>query len=146
MYIAGPISRGDLARNINQATRAFRELAAAGFAPWCPHWSALSGEVQAGTLGPWAKATAAGCGLSHAEWLAVDLSWVEVADAVVRLPGDSVGADQETAHARARGIPVFGSVAMLVGGWADSLLAHRMHGGEDCPGPTLCEVCDLTGG
>ena len=42
VYIAGPISMGDLAHNLNQATAAFVRLAKAGLAPLCPHWSAYS--------------------------------------------------------------------------------------------------------
>lgn len=127
VYIAGPISKGDLVRNINQATEAFFALARAGLAPWCPQWSCFStgagrGLVAApdGSLGHhvYAVGTAAGGGgLGHADWLDTDLAWVGVAEAVLRLPGESTGADMETAHARACGIPVFDSVA-AVAAWA----------------------------
>ena len=36
----------------------------------------------------------------------LDLRLVERCDVLVRLPGDSAGADREVAHARRRGIPV----------------------------------------
>lgn len=115
VYIAGPISKGDLAHNVNQATAAFKRLAEAGFAPWCPHWSVYSGECNADEMmpHPFAFATVAGCGLSHADWLAVDLAWVEAADAVLRLPGESVGADAECRHAIRHGVNVFHDVATL---------------------------------
>ncbi len=113
VYIAGPVGRGDLAANIQQATDAFRRLALAGLAPICPHWSAFSGPTLVSATGGtvYAIASVDGCGLSHAEWLAVDLALVERSDAVLRLPGESSGADQETEHANARGIPVFDCVA-----------------------------------
>jgi hypothetical protein len=38
-------------------------------------------------------------GFSHAEWIELDLEWVEASEAVYRLPGASDGADQEVAHA-----------------------------------------------
>lgn len=127
VYLAGPISKGDLVANINQATDAFVQLARAGLAPWCPQWSCFStgavrGLVAApdGTLGKhvYAVGTAAGGGgLTHADWLDTDLAWVGVAEAVLRLPGESTGADVETAHARALGIPVFDSVEAVVA-WA----------------------------
>lgn len=115
VYIAGPISKGDLAHNINQASEAFARLAAAGHSPFCPHWSAFSGFAFRGANGDvYGIATAGGCGLPHAEWLRVDLSWVAVCDAVLRLPGESVGADQETAFADMSGIPVFTSESELL--------------------------------
>lgn len=119
VYIAGPISKGDLAHNINQATDAFAKLARAGLAPLCPQWSAYSGEAKLSATGGsvYAVASAVGCGLSHADWLAVDLAFVARSDAVLRLPGESVGADMETALARERGIPVFDSVADVIA-WA----------------------------
>jgi hypothetical protein len=117
VYIAGPISRGDLAHNINQATAAFVELARAGLAPLCPHWSVYSAgpatphpSDRAGHV--YTVGTAAGHpGMEHADWLGVDLLWVAVADAVLRLPGASVGADAEVCEAVRRGIPVFLTVA-----------------------------------
>lgn len=128
IYIAGPISRGDLAHNINQATEAFRALALAGLAPLCPHWSAYSSgaRVAEGTREVYAVATAAGCGLSHADWLAVDLAFVERSDAVLRLPGESTGADLETAHAIAHGIPVFDDIDAALQ-WSRRLDARGCH-------------------
>lgn len=46
--------------------------------------------------------------IDHATWLEQDLPWVEASDIVLRLPGESTGADMETAFARERGIPVVG--------------------------------------
>lgn len=119
VYLAGPISKGDLAHNINQATDAFAALARAGLAPLCPHWSAFSGGAKVSATGGsvYAVASAVGCGLSHADWLDVDLTFVERSDAVLRLPGESTGADMEVAHARDKGIPVFDSVAAVIA-WA----------------------------
>lgn len=100
IYIAGPISRGDLAANIKQATDAARQLIAAGYAPFCPQLTCyLGGDTP----------TVSG-GVSHDEWMEVDLPWVSVADAVLRLPGESTGADMETDLADSLGIPVFHSV------------------------------------
>jgi hypothetical protein len=115
VYIAGPISKGDLAHNINQATAAFVELTKAGFAPFCPHWSAFSGPLSVFPSGSdpdhvWCRAGATPNELKHGDWLAVDLEWVATADAVLRLPGESKGADQEVTEANRLGIPVFASV------------------------------------
>jgi hypothetical protein len=116
VYIAGPISTGDLYGNVAQATKVFRDLVDIGVAPWCPHWSVFSGELYVDPEGDaedgnvWTTARVNGCGLTHKQWLDVDLAWVEAADAVLRLPGESKGADAEVARAREVGIPVFYSV------------------------------------
>jgi len=124
VYLAGPISKGDLLHNVNQATRAFTVLAKSGCAPWCPAWSVYSKpafrDCLPGGSGPavLCEATAQGNSLmSHDDWLGVDLAWVAVADAVLRLPGESIGADREVAEARRLGIPVFDSVEAVVA-WA----------------------------
>ena len=47
--------------------------------------------------------------------MAIELPWVAVADALLRLPGESVGADIEVGEARRLGIPVFAAIADLAG-------------------------------
>lgn len=130
VYIAGPISKGDLLHNVNQATEAFIALAKAGCAPMCPHWSvyakpafrAWTPDVRiddgAERQGRYrftddfrpvlCEATREGnLELAHADWLGIDLAWVDVCDCLVRLPGESKGADMEVARAMERGVPVF---------------------------------------
>ncbi len=116
IYIAGPITKGDLVDNINQASQTFERLTLAGLNPFCPHWSCFSGpatrEVITTDDGGQYAAVVAPAGaqptsLTHADWLRVDLAYVAVCDAVFRLPGESKGADQETAFARENRIPVF---------------------------------------
>lgn len=128
VYIAGPISKGCLLSNVNQATAAFVALAKLGFAPLCPHWSVYSkpaerrdiyvernGRPSFAGSEVFCVATAMGNDdMVHADWMGVDLPWVAVADAVLRLPGESTGADLETAHAARLGVPVFGTVEELV--------------------------------
>lgn len=48
-----------------------------------------------------------GHNISWETWIASDLAFIEVCDLIVRLPGESKGADLEVAHATERGIPVF---------------------------------------
>ena len=121
VYIAGPITKGDLCHNVNQATAAFIALATAGFAPMCPHWSVYSKPAAesespwGGTTGRvWCEATAAGNDvMAYADWLGIGLAWVKRSDALLRLPGESTGADMETACAREHGVPVFDSLEAL---------------------------------
>jgi len=49
-------------------------------------------------------------------WMAVGLAWLRTCDAVLRLPGESPGADREVEVARILEIPVFYSVEELVEG------------------------------
>jgi len=47
-------------------------------------------------------------------WTALDMEWVRRCDAVLRLPGDSRGADAEVKLAKECGIPVFYSINELL--------------------------------
>jgi hypothetical protein len=117
VYIAGPISKGDLAHNVNQATEAFIALAKAGFAPLCPHWSAYCKPAIFQGLEVWCQATTFGStDMTHDDWLGIDLPWVDVCHAVLLLPGESKGADIEVAEAKRLGIPVFCSIPELIEG------------------------------
>ncbi len=87
-------------------------------------WSCFSGSARRdeewdhpGVIGN--ADPAGGLNLTHTDWLAIDLKWVEVADAVLRLPGESKGADMETHHARLHGIPVFTDVLDVLC-WAEN--------------------------
>lgn len=111
-YIAGPISNGDLCENVNRATAAFLALAKAGCAPMCPHWSCFSGPMHEAESDCWPRvyfafASSQPNELTHADWMGICLEWVDVCDFVVRLPGESKGADMEVARATERGIKVF---------------------------------------
>jgi nucleoside 2-deoxyribosyltransferase len=123
VYLAGPISRGDLADNVNQATAAYIALASAGVAPFCPQWSVYASECTRVPV-PTGEPGIVVCygeplpnDLTHADWLAVDFAWVEAADAVLRLPGASAGADREVEWATLLGIPVFRTVTQVIA-WA----------------------------
>lgn len=100
VYISGPITRGDRNWNVYQAFNAQRLLMRAGFAPLNP---------MASCCFPFAWEP----DFPHELWMETDLPWVEVADAVLRLPGESQGADAECAFAREKGIPVYDSLAYL---------------------------------
>lgn len=99
IYIAGPISKGDRAHNLKQATDAARTLIDLGFAPLCPH---LTMHLE------WAFE------VDHPTWIEVDLAWLSQADAALRLPGESLGADAEESFALESGIPVFTTIEELL--------------------------------
>jgi hypothetical protein len=91
VYIAGPYTKGDVALNVAAAIDAADKLANAGHYPYLPHlthfWHMLRPRP-------------------YREWLKLDAAWIPFCEAVVRLPGESTGADSECAKARLLGIPV----------------------------------------
>jgi len=101
VYIAGPITLGDRAHNLKQAQEAHIELLQAGFSVCNP---ILTMEIP----GCW--------DIPHAVWMEADLPWVKHAEAVLRLPGKSIGADEECVFAKNHNIPVFYSIAALIEG------------------------------
>lgn len=104
IYIAGPITKGDLRTNIRRACETMEILLKEGYAPFCPQLSCYMGGDTPEVLP---------CGTSHGDWVGMDLPWVEVSEALLRLEGESKGADMEVIHAKLRGIPVFHSLAEL---------------------------------
>lgn len=99
VYIAGPITRtdyyGSQFANVRAGIRAGERLLAAGHAPYVPHLNFIWEMMHPHE--------------TH-HWYALDNKWIEVCDALVRLPGDSPGADAEVALAERLGIPVYQGV------------------------------------
>jgi hypothetical protein len=58
--------------------------------------------------------------MPEADWYAFDLDQLAHCDAVLRLPGESQGADAEVAFAEEHGLPVFGDVEALLG-WVEEV-------------------------
>lgn len=90
VYIAGPYTGGQWGENIQNAVIAGQTVYEVGHIPFIPHtmtglWSAL---------------------YPNNRWITFDLKWVEVCDALIRLPGESEGADSEVRFARHNDIPV----------------------------------------
>jgi hypothetical protein len=98
IYIAGPITKGMWDENIGKAIEVYHELLDLGFAPYLPHLNFF-------------------CALTRRrvknDWMRQDLVWLKLCNAVLRLPGESEGADLECQIANARGIPVFTSIKKL---------------------------------
>lgn len=102
VYIAAPYTSPDPAVNTAIAMAMWHHLRDLGFSPFCPH---LSHFLHIHKARP------------YQEWLDYDNEWIEVCDVLLRLPGDSSGADDEITLALNLDIPVCYSV--------DSLLAWR---------------------
>lgn len=98
IYIAGPYSVGDTAVNVRNAILAADLVAAKGYVPYVPH-----------VLHFWHLV------LPHDYefWTTLDFAWLKRCDAVLRLPGVSLGADTEVALASLWGMPIYFNVEEL---------------------------------
>jgi len=98
VYVAGPYTKPDPGLNTHQSILVATQLLDAGFAPFLPHLSLF-----------WHCCTPR----PYETWLQYDFVWVAKCDAVLRIPGDSPGADREVELANSLGIPVFFDIESL---------------------------------
>lgn len=102
VYVSGPYSHPDPGENTRKAIEAGEALLNAGYRVFVPHLSHFWHQQFPKSWG---------------EWMAIDLAWIDVCDLLVRLPGESKGADIEVERAFANGIPVYmGLDALLAPG------------------------------
>lgn len=99
VYIAGPYSKPDPCENTHRAIEIANSIwNLPGLVPVVPHlthfWHTMTPKP-------------------YREWLAYDLQIMRRCDVVLRIPGDSAGADDEVADAERHGIPVVYSPAEL---------------------------------
>ncbi len=99
VYLSGPITLGDREHNFQQAAAAQKRLMAAGH-------SVINPMLTMRLPGAWE--------IPHAQWIAHDLPIIERCDAVVRLPGPSIGADTECQFALDNNIPVLDDLDQLL--------------------------------
>jgi len=92
IYIASPYTKGDVAVNVRANIDAANEVALMGFVPFAPllthYWHIIHPQP-------------------YEFWCQQDLAWLERCDALIRLPGESKGADAEMLRAGQLGMPVF---------------------------------------
>lgn len=98
VYVAGPYSKGDIEANVNMAIDSANRLMDYGFIVFNPLLSHFH-EVRHSR--------------PYEDWMSQDMAFLPQCNAVLRNPGESPGADRETALARSLNIPVFTSVEEL---------------------------------
>ena len=98
VYIASPYTKGDVAMNVRNSFLVADELVSLGFLPYAPLWTHFWHFLSPHT---------------HDFWTKLDLEWVLKCDCVLRLPGESSGADAEVRFAIKNGMPVFYSIEEL---------------------------------
>jgi hypothetical protein len=98
IYVAGPYTKGDVAVNVRNAIEAANELADLGFAPFVPHfthfWHMLFPRP-------------------YEFWLELDNQFLPHCEAILRLPGESSGADKEVALGEKLGLQTFHSISAI---------------------------------
>lgn len=98
VYIASPYTLGDVAVNVKLQIDTVDILISKGFAPFAPlyyHFQHMAHPRP------------------YEDWVKLDFEWVGVCDCVLRLGGESRGADAEVDYAIGLGKPVFSSVEYL---------------------------------
>ena len=99
VYVAGPITgSGNLLLNVRKALLVGSELLKLGYAPYIPHLTCFWEIV---------------CEQDYETWLGLDKEFLIACDAVLRLPGESPGADREVQWADEREIPIYCSIPEL---------------------------------
>ncbi len=100
IYVAGPYTKGDVAVNVSEAILAASELLQLGHIPFVPHlchfWHMLTPQ-------------------DYEVWTQWDMEWLPFCEAVLRLPGESEGADAEVEWALQHDIKVFYSIEDIPG-------------------------------
>lgn len=98
IYIAGPYTKGDVAVNVATAIHAADHVAALGHTPFIPHLTHFWHMVKPH---------------DYEFWLEQDMQWLMQCDALLRLPGDSSGADKETEAAKKKGLKIYSSLSEI---------------------------------
>lgn len=99
IYIASPYTLGDVAVNVKVQMSTVNKLMDLGFVPFAPLYSHFQHMMYP---------------RPYEDWLKMDLEWVEMCDCLLRLPGESKGADEEVEHAKKHNKPIFYYIEDLV--------------------------------
>ena len=103
VYVSGPYTHGDPLQNVKTAMAVAGALLDVGHAPYVPHLSHFLHLHQQ---------------RSYEDWMTLDLAYLAVCEALIRIPGFSPGADREVAEAERLRIPVYSSVEEFLGALA----------------------------
>jgi len=92
VYVAGPYTAGDPLENTKRAIAVSNTLLEAGYVPFCPHlshyWHLLHPQ-------------------EYDVWIDYDMEWLLKCDCVLRLDGESAGADGEVNEAEIQDMQVY---------------------------------------
>lgn len=98
VYIASPYTIGDVAVNVRKQMEIADQLMNLGFAPFVPLYSHFQHMMYP---------------RPYEDWIKFDKEWVICCDVLLRLNGESKGADGEVELAKSNNIPIFYSIIDL---------------------------------
>lgn len=129
VYIASPYSKGDIGVNVKTQLDMFETLTNLGFFPIPPLWSHFQHLAHP---------------KSYEFWCDYTMELMLMCNCVLRLPGESSGADNEVKKAEEMGIPVFYSVDELLDFYTLKISSCGAKStGTWCGGCDLHEECSL---
>lgn len=111
VYVAGPITKGDQFLNVRNAILVADDLLFSGMSPFVPHLCSLWHIVAP---------------QDYERWMSYDQEWLEVCDVLLRIPGESSGADREIVQAMDLGIPVYYDLQALIIDFKNGRLQKRV--------------------
>lgn len=98
VFISSPYTLGDQGENVRRQMDWFKKLFNNNYIPFAPLLYHFQHMVHP---------------LTYEEWMEIDFSMLETCDVVLRLDGESSGADREVEYAKEKGIPVVYSIVEL---------------------------------
>lgn len=101
IYIAAPYSKCDPVTNTRDVIIVADDLMLFGYIPFVPHITLFWHFLNPHDINYWYK---------------YDIAWLEKCDCLLRLPGESPGADNEVRIAKELGMPVYYSVDEAIAG------------------------------
>ena len=99
VYIASPYTKGDAAVNVKRQIDTANKLMNIGYVPFTPLLYHFQHMIHP---------------RPSEDWMIIDLEWLECCTCLLRLDGESPGADREVAYAKQKGIPVFHSIDDII--------------------------------
>ena len=99
VYIASPYTKGDVAVNVKLQLDTANTLMDYGFIPFVPLYSHFQHMAHP---------------RPYEDWVELDMTWVRACDVLLRIGGESIGADNEVKLAMELKIPVFYSIEQLL--------------------------------
>jgi Domain of unknown function (DUF4406) len=103
VYIASPYTVGDVAVNVKRQLDCADELMNLGFIPFVPLYSHFQHLIHP---------------RPYDDWLKLDFEWLPTCDCILRLSGESKGADKEVQYATELNKPIFYSINELINYYA----------------------------
>lgn len=99
IYVAGPYTQGDVGQNVANSIDICDELLTLGYYPFCPHLTHFWHIKRPHR---------------YEKWMDYDKEWLKQCDAVLRMQGNSSGADKEVELANIIDIPVYYDIDTLL--------------------------------